>query len=199
MDISTNSSIRSLCVYCGSSPGRDPLFIQEARELGTMLASHGIRLVYGGGDKGLMGAIAESVLAGSGEDLGIIPEFLLKSEQAGGADNLIGVDMRTVPDMHTRKRIMFEESDAFIAMPGGIGTLEELVEVLTWAQLGRHQKPVGLLNINGFWSPYVELIEHMADAEFLHNPPRAKPLVFSNADEVMSGLLDASLLSQQAG
>ena len=164
MDISTNSSIRSLCVYCGSSPGRDPLFIQEARELGTMLASHGIRLVYGGGDKGLMGAIAESVLAGSGEVLGIIPEFLLKSEQAGGADNLIGVDMRTVPDMHTRKRIMFEESDAFIAMPGGIGTLEELVEVLTWAQLGRHQKPVGLLNINGFWSPYVELIEHMADA-----------------------------------
>ena len=86
MDISTNSSIRSLCVYCGSSPGRDPLFIQEARELGTMLASHGIRLVYGGGDKGLMGAIAESVLAGSGEVLGIIPEFLLKSEQAGGAD-----------------------------------------------------------------------------------------------------------------
>ena len=94
----------------------------------------------GGGDKGLMGAIAESVLAGSGEVLGIIPEFLLKSEQAGGADNLIGVDMRTVPDMHTRKRIMFEESDAFIAMPGGIGTLEELVEVLTWAQLGAASK-----------------------------------------------------------
>lgn len=198
MTRSPSSSIRSVCVYCGSSPGRDPQFLQAATELGETLARHNIRLVYGGGDKGLMGRIAESVLAHGGEVLGIIPEFLLLSEQAGGAENLNGIEMRTVPDMHTRKRIMFEESDAFVAMPGGIGTLEELVEVLTWAQLGRHEKPVGLLNINDFWSPYVELIEHMADAEFLHNPSRARPLVFTHAEAVLSGMFEDLRLPQQA-
>lgn len=136
-----------------------------------------------------MGAIAESVLENQGEVLGVIPEFLLKSEQGRQAKNIAGVNMRVVPDMHTRKRMMFEEADAFIAMPGGIGTLEELVEVLTWAQLGRHRKPVGLLNINHFWSPYVELIRHMSDASFLHNPKKATPLVFTSADEVVPGLV----------
>lgn len=150
-----------------------------------------MRLVYGGGDKGLMGAIAQSVLSNGGEVLGIIPQFLLELEQGQKAQNLKGATLRVVPDMHTRKRIMFEESDAFIAMPGGIGTLEELVEVLTWAQLGRHSKPIGLLNINEFWSPYVELVRHMADAEFLHNPQQAVPLVFASAEDVISGLQKA--------
>lgn len=148
-----------------------------------------MRLVYGGGDKGLMGAVAESVLAHGGEVLGIIPEFLKISEQSHGAENIKDVDMQVVPDMHTRKRIMFEESDAFLAMPGGIGTLEELVEVLTWAQLRRHTKPVGLLNINGFWTPYVNLVQQMGDAGFLHNPDDAMPLVFTDAGDVVEGLL----------
>jgi uncharacterized protein (TIGR00730 family) len=187
-----NFPIRSVCVYCGSSPGSDPDFKRAATTLGGSLAENGLRLVYGGGDNGLMGAIAESVLAHKGDVLGVIPEFLLKSEQGRQAKNIAGVSMRVVPDMHTRKRIMFEEADAFVAMPGGIGTLEELVEVLTWAQLGRHSKPVGLLNINGFWSPYVELIRHMADASFLHNPTKAIPLVFTSANEVVSGLAQAA-------
>lgn len=191
MSDSISSSIRSICVYCGSSPGKDPAFENAAVRLGELLASAGICLVYGGGDKGLMGAIAQSVLSHGGEVLGIIPEFLMKSEQGRQAENLVGVTMRVVPDMHTRKRMMFEESDAFVAMPGGIGTLEELVEVLTWAQLGRHAKPIGLLNINDFWSPYVELARHMADAEFLHNPTQAMPRVFTSADDVVPGLLEA--------
>ncbi len=180
--------IRSLCVYCGSSPGSDPDFKAAAVLLGKHLAEHRLRLVYGGGDKGLMGALAESVLAHGGEVLGIIPEFLLASEQGQQAKNIAGVNLVVVPDMHTRKRQMFDESDAFLAMPGGIGTLEELVEVLTWAQLRRHQKPVGLLNINEFWSPYVELVRHMADAGFLHNPDRAMPRTFTSADDVVAGL-----------
>ena len=157
--------------------------------LGKDLAANGLRLVYGGGDKGLMGAVAMSVLDHGGDVLGIIPEFLLQSEQIHQAKNIEGVDMQVVPDMHTRKRMMFEESDAFLAMPGGIGTLEELVEVLTWAQLRRHAKPVGLLNINNFWSPYVEMVQHMADAGFLHNPDQAMPQVFNRAEDVVAGLL----------
>lgn len=188
MTKSPEKSNRSLCVYCGSSPGADPAFKDAAQALGKNLADHQLRLVYGGGDKGLMGALAESVLAHGGEVLGIIPEFLLKSEQGQQAENIAGAEMIVVPDMHTRKRMMFEESDAFLAMPGGIGTLEELVEVLTWAQLRRHQKPVGLLNINDFWSPYVELVQHMADAGFLHNPAQAMPHSFTQADEVIDGL-----------
>lgn len=181
--------IRSLCVYCGSSPGNDPDFTEAARLLGKDLAANGLRLVYGGGDKGLMGTVAMSVLDHGGDVLGIIPEFLMQSEQIHQAKNIEGVDMQVVPDMHTRKRMMFEESDAFLAMPGGIGTLEELVEVLTWAQLRRHAKPVGLLNINNFWSPYVEMVQHMADAGFLHNPDQAMPQVFDRAEDVVAGLL----------
>ena len=180
--------IRSLCVYCGSSPGNDPQFRRSAVALGKSLAGAGIRLVYGGGDNGLMGAIAKSVLARGGAVLGIIPQFLQAAEQGQQAQNLVGIEMRVVPDMHTRKRIMFEESDAFLAMPGGIGTLEELVEVLTWAQLGRHEKPIGLLNINDFWSPYVELVQHMADAGFLHNSKKAIPLVFEQPQDVVESL-----------
>ena len=188
MDMLSEKPIRSLCVYCGSSPGKDPKFVEAARLLGADLARNGLRLVYGGGDKGLMGAVAESVLEHGGNVLGIIPEFLLLSEQSHGAENIKDVDMQVVPDMHTRKRIMFDESDAFLAMPGGIGTLEELVEVLTWAQLKRHAKPVGLLNINDFWTPYVNLVQQMGDAGFLHNPDNAMPHVFSDARDVIGGL-----------
>jgi len=180
--------IRSVCVYCGSSMGSDPAFADQAHKLGENIALSGHRLVYGGGDIGLMGTIAKGALSQGGSVLGIIPEFLLNRELGGRANGLDGADLVTVPDMHTRKQRMFDEADAFIAMPGGIGTLEELVEILTWAQLARHEKPIGLLNINNFWSPYLELISHMREAGFLHNANRIEPLVFETADTVIEGL-----------
>ena len=139
--------IRNICVYCGSAPGADPLFLDAALELGRALAAHDIGLVYGGGDNGLMGAVARAVLAEGGRVTGIIPSFLRKRENMlEAAQELIIVD-----DMHSRKRIMFERADAFVALPGGIGTLEELVEQLTWVQLGQHGKPVLIAEIAGIW------------------------------------------------
>ncbi|MEE9314926.1 MAG: TIGR00730 family Rossman fold protein [Rhizobiaceae bacterium] len=182
--------INSLCVYCGSSPGADPRFVEEAEKLGNSIAAHGIRLVYGGGDRGLMGTVARATLKGGGAVTGIIPEFLRDMEQANGTLGMDEAEMIVVPDMHTRKQMMFDKADAFVALPGGIGTLEELVEIQTWAQLGRHTKPIALLNVNNFWSPYVELVEHMNSAGFLHNPDRVMPLVFTDASEIIPTLLN---------
>ncbi|MEM9734360.1 MAG: TIGR00730 family Rossman fold protein [Pseudomonadota bacterium] len=178
-------SIAHLCVYCGSSPGHDAAFANQAALLGTLMAKANIRLVYGGGDAGLMGTIAKAVLAGGGQVTGIIPTFFFTEAFKVTADGLDGAKLIEVPDMHTRKQMMFERSDAFIALPGGIGTLEELVEMLTWAQLGRHSKPVALLDVNGFWAPFTQLCDHMAEAGFLHNAKRATPKVFAGAAEAM--------------
>lgn len=139
-----------------------------------------------------MGAVARATLAGGGRVTGIIPEFLRDKEQTERTSALDGAEMIVVPDMHTRKQMMFEKADAFVALPGGIGTLEELVEIQTWAQLGRHSKPIGLLNINNFWSPYVELVAHMKDAGFLHNPERVEPLVFTDANDIVPAFLKPS-------
>ncbi|MEL6504310.1 MAG: TIGR00730 family Rossman fold protein [Pseudomonadota bacterium] len=178
--------VSHLCVYCGSSPGKDPAFGEQAHALGRLMAQNGVGLVYGGGDAGLMGTIAKAVLAGGGRVTGIIPTFFLTEGFDVTADGLDGAEMIEVPDMHTRKQMMFERADAFIALPGGIGTLEELVEMLTWAQLGRHTKPVAVLDVNGFWSPFAELCDHMAKAGFLHNAALARPKVFASADEAMA-------------
>jgi uncharacterized protein (TIGR00730 family) len=157
------SKIKTICVYCGSGPGTNPRFVEAAMALGKALAENGIRLVYGGGSIGLMGAIATSVLDHGGTVTGIIPDFLTSREHA-----LTRVqEMIVTPDMHQRKRLMFERSDAFVALPGGIGTLEELVEQLTWQQLGRHAKPVLLANIDGFWEPLLALFTHMRATEFI--------------------------------
>jgi len=157
------NKIRTICVYCGSGPGTNPRFIEAAIALGRILAEHGIRLVYGGGSIGLMGAIATSVLDHGGSVTGIIPDFLTARENA-----LTRIqEMIVTPDMHERKRLMFERSDAFVALPGGIGTLEELVEQMTWQQLGRHTKPVLLANIDGFWEPLLALLAHMRATEFI--------------------------------
>ena len=140
------NKIKTVCVYCGSGPGTNPRFVEAAIALGKALAESGIRLVYGGGSIGLMGAVATSVLDHGGTVTGIIPDFLTSRENA-----LTRIqEMIVTPDMHERKRLMFERSDAFVALPGGIGTLEELVEQLTWQQLGRHSKPILLANIDGF-------------------------------------------------
>ena len=157
------NKIKTVCVYCGSGPGTNPRFIEAAVALGKALAENGIRLVYGGGSIGLMGALATSVLDHGGAVTGIIPDFLTAREHA-----LTRVqEMIVTPDMHERKRLMFERSDAFVALPGGIGTLEELVEQLTWQQLGRHTKPVLLANIEGFWEPLLALFTHMRATQFI--------------------------------
>jgi uncharacterized protein (TIGR00730 family) len=157
------SKIKTVCVYCGSGAGTNPRFIESARALGKTLAESGIRLVYGGGSVGMMGAVASAVLDHGGSVTGIIPSFLTAKENALKRVQ----EMIVTPDMHERKRLMFEHSDAFIALPGGIGTLEELVEQLTWQQLGRHTKPVLLANIDGFWEPLLVLLAHMRATQFI--------------------------------
>ncbi len=157
------NKIKTVCVYCGSGPGTNPRFVEAAIALGKTFAENGVRLVYGGGSLGLMGAVAKSTLDHGGSVTGIIPEFLTARENA-----LTRVqEMIVTPDMHERKRLMFERSDAFVALPGGIGTLEELVEQLTWQQLGRHTKPVLLANIDGFWEPLLALLAHMRATQFI--------------------------------
>ena len=161
--IEKSRKIRKICVYCGSGPGIDPAFVESARAFGAILAKNGVGLVFGGGSVGMMGAIAKSVLDHGGKVTGVIPEFLVAREHAmRGADNLI-----VTRDMHERKRKMFEMADAFVAMPGGIGTLEEVVEQMTWVQLGRHRKPILLANIKRFWEPLCALIDHMKNLEFI--------------------------------
>jgi len=157
------NKIRTVCVYCGSGPGTNPRFVEAAIALGKNFAENSIRLVYGGGSVGLMGAVAKSALEHGGAVTGIIPDFLRARENA-----LTKVqEMIVTPDMHERKRLMFERSDAFVALPGGVGTLEELVEMLTWQQLGRHAKPILLANIDGFWEPLLALLAHMRSAQFI--------------------------------
>jgi len=157
------SKITKICVYCGSGPGTDPAFTDAATALGTLMAKNGIGLIYGGGGDGMMGAVARAVLDHGGTVTGIIPEFLTQREHAlHGAQEMI-----ITKDMHERKRLMFELADAFVAMPGGVGTLEELVEQLTWAQLGRHKKPILIANIKDFWQPLRALLDHMTALDFI--------------------------------
>jgi uncharacterized protein (TIGR00730 family) len=180
--------IRSICVYCGSRPGRDPSHIAAGRELGKAIAESGLRLVYGGGTKGIMGAVANGVLSNGGQVTGIIPEFLVDMEATrhslGQLDELI-----ITPDMHTRKHRMFERADAFVALPGGIGTLEEIVEIMTWGQLGQHEKPMVFANVNGFWDPMMELIRHMTEAGFVHTAHRVQPLVIDTVAEIIPAII----------
>jgi uncharacterized protein (TIGR00730 family) len=182
------NKIRTVCVYCGSGPGTNPRFIEAAIALGRILAEHGIRLVYGGGSIGLMGAIATSVLDHGGTVTGIIPDFLTARENA-----LTRIqEMIVTPDMHERKRLMFERSDAFVALPGGIGTLEELVEQMTWQQLGRHAKPVLLANIDGFWEPLLALLAHMRATEFIRAGLAVNILKAERVEEILPRLRAAA-------
>jgi uncharacterized protein (TIGR00730 family) len=181
-------TIRNVCVYCGSADDVDPAYVAAAARLGKLLAQQGMRLVYGGGSNGLMGAVASAVIEHGGSVTGIIPEFLknrelmLKSAQ----------DLVVVPDMHTRKRLMFERADAFIALPGGIGTLEELVEQLTWVQLERHTKPVLIADIGGFWRPLLSLLAHMREHGFIRPQFEVRYLVAERIDDIIPMLQAAS-------
>jgi len=187
------SPLKSVCVYCGSGRGVNPAYSQAAITLGRTLGERGIRLVYGGGGLGLMGDVARATIAHGGAVTGIIPEFLLDKEKALEAvDELI-----VTKDMHERKRLMFERSDAFIALPGGIGTLEELVEQLTWAQLGRHSKPIVVANIQNFWSPFLDLLAHMKTDAFIRAGLDVRFTVVDDAEHIVSAA-ESSLSSTAA-
>jgi hypothetical protein len=180
--------IARVCVYCGSSPGNDPDLMRAATRFGEILADNGVGLVYGGGAGGLMGAIATAVLAHGGDIIGIIPEFLTERENMfKGAHELV-----ITRDMHERKRLMFERSDAFVALPGGIGTLEEVVEQLTWAQLGRHRKPILIANLKGFWDSLIDLFGHMSRLGFVHSAAKLNYLVTDNVEDILPTLRAAA-------
>ena len=161
-------TLRSICVFCGASPGATPIYQEAAEALGRHLAENGIQLVYGGGAVGLMGMIANAALAAGGEVIGIIPQSLKDAEV--GHSGLTRLEV--VDGMHARKARMAELSDAFIALPGGLGTLEELFEVWTWGQLGYHAKPLGLLEVNGFFDPLLAFLDHLVQERFVRQPHR---------------------------
>jgi len=183
-------SLKSICVYCGSSPGRKEIYRQAGFELGKSLAVNGLRLIYGGGTKGIMGAVAEGAMAGGGKVTGIIPKFLMAKEATERALETLD-EVIVTGDMHERKHKMFERSDAFVALPGGIGTVEEIIEIMTWGQLGRHKKPMLFANIDGFWDPMLSLIAHMTDEGFIHTAHRVKPLVAGSVDAIVPTILEA--------
>lgn len=181
---------RAICVFCGSGAGAHPEFVAAARATGVLLAAHNVRLVYGGGDIGLMGEVARSTLEHGGAVTGIIPDFLIRRERMPDPTDARRETI-VVPDMHTRKRLMYERADAFLALPGGIGTLEELVEQMTWAQLGQHDRPILVLNTLGFWEPLFELLRHMRDAAFLRPGLEASYLTADAPDAAVALLLEA--------
>ena len=186
--------LRTVCVYCGSGFGSDPAFTAAAETLGRALARSGLGLVYGGGNVGLMGTVARAVLENGGHVTGIIPSFLKSRERM--LDEI--QETIVVDDMHTRKRLMFERSDAFVALPGGIGTLEELVEQLTWAQLGQHRKPILLLSVADFWTPLLMLLDHMRSQGFIREGLDLSYLVAHEAEDVIGRLRDAASATPSA-
>lgn len=165
--------------------------MQTGYALGRAIAEADLRLVYGGGTRGVMGAVAEGSMQAGGKVTGIIPQFLL-SKEAGDIDPEMFDELVITENMHERKHAMFEKSDAFVALPGGIGTLEEIVEIMTWAQLGRHRKPMVFANIEGFWDPMLTLMSHMMDEGFLHSADKARPLVVEDGEAIIPAIVNAA-------
>ncbi len=177
--------MRRLCVYAGASPGSDPVFARAARDLGELLAQSGIGLVYGGASIGLMGAVADAVLGAGGEAIGVIPTGLKRREVAHERLS----ELRTVGSMHERKATMNELADAFLALPGGLGTLDELLEAATWTQLGIHAKPCGLLNVRGYWDSLIAQLDRAAEDGFLRADHREVLLVDTDSAALLQRLL----------
>jgi len=177
----TPPQLRSLCVFCGSQTGNNPDFSAAAQTLGQALAANQSTLVFGGGRVGLMGTVANAALAGGGKVVGVIPEFLKDKELAHSS----ATEMIVVPDMHTRKRTMFERSDAFCILPGGVGTLDEMFEIVTWRQLHRHNKPIIVLNTAGYWSHLMKLFDQIIDAKFAHKGHNSLITVVDQPEDVI--------------
>ena len=180
--------LRTICVYCGSQPGTDVDFVCAARQFGKILAENKVGLVYGGGSIGLMGELAKSVLRHGGIVTGIIPDFLTDQERVLTAAQ----EMIVTRDLHERKRLMFERADAFVAMPGGVGTLEELVEQLTWEQLGHHRKPILIANLKEFWQPLLTLMEQMRNSSFIPSAWPVHYLVATCIEDILPQLQAAT-------
>jgi uncharacterized protein (TIGR00730 family) len=174
----------AVCVFCGSSPGGDPAFAAAARSLGQALAQGGRTLVFGGAQVGLMGAVADAALAAGGRVIGVVPRALVEREVAHAGLS----ELRVVGSMHERKAVMADLSDAFIALPGGLGTLEELLEIWTWAQLGLHAKPLGLLNTAGFYSPFLQFLDSLVGQRFLRPEHRQMVAVSEDAADLLTRL-----------
>lgn len=187
--------IRSICVYCGSQPGRNSEYMEAGRVLGRTIAEHGLRLVYGGGTRGIMGAVSSGTMSSGGRVTGIIPEFLMDKEASKHSLSAL-TEVIVTRDMHERKHKMFEQSDAFVTLPGGIGTLEEIVEIMTWGQLGRHKKPMVFANIGGFWNPMLELIKHMADEGFIHTAHLVRPMIIDKIEDIVPAIIKAGRSSR---
>lgn len=179
-------TIQSMCVYCGSSPGRSPVYLKAAKDLGAEFGRRGLTLVYGGSNIGLMGEAARSAIAAGGKVIGVIPQALADQEIA--FEGL--TDLRVVKDMHERKAVMAGLSDGFIALPGGYGTYEEFFEALTWLQLGIHTKPCGLLNVNGYYDKLLEFLDHAVDELFIHKPHRDLILASDQAGDLLNQFMD---------
>lgn len=175
--------IERICVFCGSSPGQQAVYVEQARALGTVMAAKGIGLVYGAGGIGLMGAVADAVIDAGGEVMGIIPFALATKERAHAQ-----AEARIVNTMHERKAMMADQSDAFIALPGGFGTFEELMEIITWGQLGIHQKPIGVLNTAGYYDPLLAMIDRAVQEGFILPRYRNLIVVSSDVDELLEKL-----------
>lgn len=182
------TDLKSICVYCGAGHGEDAAYGEAASALGTAIATAGIRLVYGGGSVGLMGRVARAALDADGEVTGIIPRFLERRE-----DMFTDVsELIVTEDMHERKMLMFDRAEAFVALPGGIGTLEELVEQLTWIQLGQHEKPILLANISQFWQPLIDLVDHMREEKFIRPAMDVSYLVTDQVSQIVPMLIMAA-------
>ena len=183
MNARSTPGLGSVGLFCGSSMGADPAFAEEAAALGALIAAAGVRLVYGGGAVGLMGACARAVTAGGGRVLGVIPEFLKLPEVAYEAAELV-----VTASMHERKAIMFAEADGFAVLPGGVGTLEEVIELLSWARLGLHAKPVVFLDTAGYWRPLFDLVEHTVRQGFTPAAFEATFRIVGRAEEILPAL-----------
>jgi hypothetical protein len=173
--------MKRICVFCGSNLGLQPEYVQAARALGSALVRRGVELVYGGGSGGLMGEIARTVLAEGGQVIGVVPKALFADDQVFSTL----ANLRIVSSMHERKALMAELSDGFIALPGGLGTLEELMEVLTWAQIGIHRKPCGLLNVNQYYSKLIDFLDYAVSEQFIRPAHRSRILVADNPDDLL--------------
>jgi uncharacterized protein (TIGR00730 family) len=181
--------MRRLCVFCGSNVGTKAAYVDAAQSMGALLAGRGIGLVYGGGNVGLMGVIADAVMDHGGEVIGVIPQALADREIAHSRIT----DLRIVDSMHTRKAMMAELADGFVAMPGGVGTFEEFFEVVTWTQLGLHRKPCGLLNVSGFYTPLAAFIDQAVSEGFINPVHRAAIVVDDDPERLLNTLLTIDL------
>lgn len=190
-------TIRAVCVYCGSSSGNDNAYVEAGEQLGRALAESKLTLIFGGGTHGVMGAVARGALEYGGKVGAVIPKFLTNWETTTDALKIFE-DLTITDTMHERKHKMFERSDAFVALPGGLGTLEEIVEIMTWSQLGQHRKPMVLVNIKGFWNPLLTMLDYIRSVGFIHRDHLLRHIVVDRVEDVIPAVLAAAVANNMS-